>query len=174
MRPLSKALGVAFGLGALLLASVGSAGAAGWEPAQPYDGGPGCDLDNDGLNDGYYNPAIEHEFHVSGKVSNDTLTGKYTQRFDNVRYDPNPNEDPDNTEPILVSGRVTFRGEITFDDISDISTITEIAGDLELKWRYTITDLDGQYLTATGGTLGLDPETGEITYERAYGPCWEP
>ena len=187
MRPVSKAIGTALGLGALVLASVGAAGAAGWQPAQPYDGGPGCVINENGLPDWHYNEAIEHDYKIAGQVKGDTLIGKYVQRFDNVMYvpnNPNPEDmlpsDPDykpwdpDAPSILVTGQVAFTGEVTMSDFSDISTVTYVSEDTELKWSYTISDLEGEYLAVAGGTIGFDPSSGEPVYDRAYGPCWEP
>lgn len=180
MRHLTSA---AIGIGALLVAAAAPVSATGWDPGVPYDGGPACDINDNGVADGYFNEFINHDYHLAGKVNGDTLTGKYRQRFDQVLYQPNNPEgdegpgtglwDPEAPD-ILVTGQVEVRGTITLDDFADLRTITDIDGVAEMKWSYTITDTDGVFLTVSSGSLTMNPATGEITYGPTYGPCTEP
>ncbi len=110
-------------------------------------------------------------------VAGEFLSGKYTMRFDNAHYYQNENapQTPDGLhEEILVTGVVSIMGEFFSPDFSDISTVVPLSDTLTYKWRYTVTDIDGVFVTATGGTLVFDLSTGDVSYVRAYGPCEQP
>ncbi len=159
----------------LLLMAVPAGAGGGWHEGVPYDGGPGCDFNENGVSDGYLNPEIPYEYRLAGKLKGDTLSGRYTQRFTNVAY--GQNEDPPSgevPEVILVTGTVTFIGELRSDDFSDVAQLEPVGDEAALKWSYTITDVNGGYLAVAGGTINLDFTTGDVTFSGTYGPCQEP
>jgi hypothetical protein len=121
--------------------------------------------------------AIPFDFRVAGKLKGDVLDGRYTMRFDNAHFyqNENTNSTPGGVpEEILVTGKITFIGEMKSTDFSDVSLMEPLGDTFTLKWSYTITDIDGVFLAVTGGTLTIDTATGEVTFSGAYGPCQEP
>ena len=53
-----------------------------WQPGAPtFDGGPSCDVDDNGIDDGYYNPSIPFEYRLIGALDGDVFEGQYVQRF---------------------------------------------------------------------------------------------
>ena len=129
------------------------------------------------IDDGYATDTIPFEYHLAGKVKDNVLTGRIMQRFTDVPYTAGyRGDDPDvgDLEPvILVTGTVTNIGQFTSDDFSDTAQIETVGDTLLVKWRYTITDLDGNFLTATGGKITVDLTTGGFT-TTGYGPCSQP
>ncbi len=162
----------AIGIGALLLVTAAPVSAGGWEPGVPYSAGPGCDINDNGIDDYYHNSETPFEYHVAGKVKGDTLTGKYMQRYDNVVL--RTYEDPEALPEILWNGKLEIRGEFAFGDFADLSTLAPISDVIGFKWSYTFTDLDGGFLAVSRGELKFDTTTGTIVERSVYGPCWEP
>jgi hypothetical protein len=176
----------------LVVMAVPAGARGGWQPgALTFTGGPGCDFNQNGIDDGFLDHGgighvegpldghipIPFEYRLAGKLKADVLDGKYTMRFDNAHY--YQNEDTNSTpvgvpEEILVTGDVTMIGELTSTDFSDVSAVAPVGDTMTLKWSYTITDIDGVFLAVTGGTLALDTTTGDVTYNGAYGPCEQP
>jgi hypothetical protein len=145
-----------------------------WAPGAPTgDGGPSCDVDNDGVDDSYYNPSIPFEYRLIGDLDGDVFEGQYVQRFTDAPYS---SSEPPVGWPadILVTGQVRNIGTIVGTDFSDVSTLQPI-GVQTLRWNYRITDVEGNHLASTGGRIEVDFAAADpIISLRSHGPCTQP
>lgn len=172
------------------------AGAAQWYESDLGAGGMECDLDANGLNDGYAASTIPFEYRFVGRVTAGDLDGvagvfvrKFVWRQTDVLYEAG-GRGPDLTdvpafvsgpavfesepEDVLVSGKQTVIGEFFFADPSDYSTIEVLSDKVTDVWTNVLFDVDGDFLTVTGGTITIDTTTGEFTFGPSFGRCWNP
>lgn len=155
-----------------------------WQPGAYFDGGPGCDFNHNGTDDGFLdhtgempNPTyVPFDYRLKGNLTGDTLQGTYVMRFEDAHYYQNESfPAPDGVPPeILVTGEVSFIGTLTASDFSDIRTLQPLGESALIVWRYELTGVDGTFIARTGGVIRMDLTTGEPDVLSSHGPCEQP
>lgn len=172
MRHERHLLGGAIAIGALLMVTASPINAAGWEPGVPYSAGPGCDFTGNEIDNNYHNPETPFDYKVAGKVKDNTLSGKYIQRYDDVLLQQF--DDPSEPHALRWTGTLELRGDLRFEDFADLGTMMPISDLIEFKWRYTFSTIEGEFYAVSSGTIVVDWMAEEIVDSNVYGPCSEP
>ena len=167
-------------------AGAGNSGASKWQPgALSFDGGPGCDFNHNGIDDGFLDHTgdmpdptyVPFDYRLKGNLTGDSLRGAYVMRFEDAHYYQNETFPvaPVGVPPeILVTGEVSFIGTLTASDFSDIRTLQPLGESALIVWRYELTGVDGTFIARTGGVIRLDLTTGELDVLSSHGPCEQP